>query len=53
MRKPKHDQTLVDHVADVLTAAGIKVGKVDREKGTINILSKSTHSVHKLKFERV
>lgn len=51
--KPKHDPTLVEWVADILSSHNIKVHKINRDKGTINISTVSSRAVHKLTFERV
>jgi hypothetical protein len=53
-RKPiKHDKTLLDWIADALEKDGMRIGKIDREKGTLNVLSVSTRAVHKITLTRV
>lgn len=53
-RKSKHDQTLFDLVEEILEEdPRIKIGRVNREFGYINVISPSTRVVHRLILFRV
>lgn len=53
-KRSKHDRTLFDLLEEILeNDPRLRIGRVDRELGYINIVSTSTHVVHRLVINRV
>lgn len=50
-----HDPSLVDYVGDTLIThlSGVTIGRIDREAGTIRLVSGSTGLVHEISFKAV